>query len=143
MSKIFRVFLERTITLFVCMFMLQSHPHDFCSWLFQKLKAPLHFEKILMLVVWPCVVALGAFSKDILPVEISEGRLWQKKRNILNKLGQKEPIINSFKNYTWINVQNICLSARGGIKLLWWRDYEFRAMELGLPHLSVLVRIKF
>lgn len=32
----------------------------------------------------------GAFSRDILPVEISDRRLWQIKRNILNKLGQKK-----------------------------------------------------
>lgn len=31
------------------------------------------WKKILMLVVWAFAKALGAFSKEILPVEISEG----------------------------------------------------------------------
>lgn len=55
-----------------------------------------------MLAVWTCAGAFGAFSKEILPVEISEGISEGQnydgvEKNIFKKLGQKESIISSFK----------------------------------------------
>ena len=98
-KKISSIFLKELLH-YLCVYVYASKPPTWILQLFQKLKPPLYFEKILVLVGWPCAEDFGAFSRDILPVEISDRRLWQIKRNIHNKLGQKEPVIYYSQNYS-------------------------------------------